>query len=94
MTNTATNKLGTVAVILLKDETAELGVKEVTVWSEQCTNYEDLWIWLNTPTETSQFKTVHIADDYFSVEFKKDDILHFYEIDYFSRKQTDRSKNS
>lgn len=81
-------------VILVKD-TANSRVKEVTIWNEQHTNYEDLWAWLNMPNylKVDTFRTVHIADDYFSVQFNKDDILFFYEIGYFDRKETARSKN-
>lgn len=93
--NETNNNLGTVAVILVKDTTVELGVKEVTVWSEQVTNYEGMWEWLNTPNylKIDTFRTVHIADDYFSVEFSKEEILFFYEISYSDRKETERSKN-
>ncbi|KAF5066180.1 hypothetical protein DSECCO2_266320 [anaerobic digester metagenome] len=94
-TNATANNLGAVAVILTKDTAADLGVKEVTVWNEQHSNYEDLWAWLNMPNhlKVDTFRTVHIADDYFSMEFNKDEILSFYEIGYSNRKQTNRSKN-
>lgn len=93
--NETTNNLGTVAVIITKDTSAELGVKEVTVWSEQVTNYDDLWTWLNAANnlKVDTFRAVHIADDYFSKEFNKKEILSFYEIGYADRKETERSKN-
>lgn len=82
-------------MIFVKDTTADLGVKEVTVWSEQVTNYEGMWEWLNAANylKVDTFRAVHIADDYFSKEFNKKEILSFYEIGYADRKETERSKN-